>query len=338
MAYINGKEILFSPKVNVGGGEIKLQSKTVTPKATEQIVTPDETYNGLERVTVEGDANLVAENIAEGVAIFGVTGTHSGGSTGGGDIDALIEGTVTEVSSGATVIRDAFFKNITSLTSANFPNATGVGTEVFYGCTALANINFPKVTSIGNSAFRTCQALTFVSFPNATSIGTYAFNGCYFTSVDFPNATSIGKSGFSGCIKMKSVIFPKVTSIGESAFNSCTLLEIADFPKATSIGRNGLSYCYSLKAVILRSETICTSTSSDVLESNHHFVGAESNYNPTGAKDGFVYVPRALLSDDDATKDYRRATNWTTYADRFRVLEDYTVDGTITGALDESKI
>ena len=61
--------------------EVVIQSnKTVTPTATEQIVTPDSNYDALAQVTVSGDANLVAENIAEGVSIFGVTGTHSGGS------------------------------------------------------------------------------------------------------------------------------------------------------------------------------------------------------------------------------------------------------------------
>jgi hypothetical protein len=31
-------------------------------------------------------------------------------------------------------------------------------------------------------------------------------------------------------------------------------------------------------------------------------------------------------------------TNWTTFSAQFRALEDYTVDGTTTGELDESKI
>ena len=47
---------------------------------------------------------------------------------------------------------------------------------------------------------------------------------------------------------------------------------------------------------------------------------------------GYIYVPKALI------EDYKVSTNWTTYADRFRALEDFTVDGTITGELDETKI
>ena len=71
----------------------------------------------------------------------------------------------------------------------------------------------------------------------------------------------------------------------------------------------------------------------------YHILGTtQSSYNPTGAKDGYFYVPRALLSDTDSTKDYRQATNWSTYSTQFRALEDWTVDGTITGEMDWDKI
>jgi len=55
-------------------GSSKLQEKTVTPGATDQIVTPDQNYDGLESVVVRGDTNLLAKYIAEGTTIFGVQG------------------------------------------------------------------------------------------------------------------------------------------------------------------------------------------------------------------------------------------------------------------------
>lgn len=103
------------PLINrVGGGAAELQSKTVTPSADKQTVTPSSGYDGLSDVTVnpipstyvkpsatksaatytpgtrdqsiaagtycsgeqtiKGDADLVAANIKSGVSIFGVTG------------------------------------------------------------------------------------------------------------------------------------------------------------------------------------------------------------------------------------------------------------------------
>ena len=53
-------------------------AKTVTPTTTNQTAVASGRYTTGD-VVVSGDANLVPENIAEGVSIFGVQGTLSGG-------------------------------------------------------------------------------------------------------------------------------------------------------------------------------------------------------------------------------------------------------------------
>ena len=73
--------------------------------------------------------------------------------------------------------------------------------------------------------------------------------------------------------------------------------------------------------MIIRSETICT------LSNKNAFSGSS-----VASGTGYIYVPKDLV------ESYKTATNWSTYATQFRALEDYTVDGTITGELDESKI
>ena len=60
---------------------LNLQDKTIEPKKEEQVVTYDEGYDGLGKVTINGDENLVSENIVQGKSIFGVDGIYTSDAT-----------------------------------------------------------------------------------------------------------------------------------------------------------------------------------------------------------------------------------------------------------------
>lgn len=63
-----------------GSGTHQLTTKaaaTYTPTTSDQTIAAGQYLTGAQ--TVKGDANLIADNIADGVTLFGITGTHVGG-------------------------------------------------------------------------------------------------------------------------------------------------------------------------------------------------------------------------------------------------------------------
>lgn len=87
-----------------------LQEKTVTPSTAAQSITADNGYDGLSKVTVNGDANLTADNIKSGTSIFGVTGSYAGSSP------KLQSKSVTYTSNGtATITPDEGYDGLSSV-------------------------------------------------------------------------------------------------------------------------------------------------------------------------------------------------------------------------------
>lgn len=219
-------------------------------------------------------------------------GGGGSGDTGGGTetLDALIDGSITELTSNVTEIRNSAFMSLSTLKSVDFPLATTIRQYGFKNCTALEDVNIPLVSEIESN-------------------------------------------GFDGCAALKQITVPLITLVNSGVFSGCRSLIIADFSLVTRLNSGAFKNAYLLKAVLLRNTTVCQLASALAFDGCHHLSGTvNSLYNPNGDKDGYIYVPRDLVDS------YKTATNWSTYASQFRALEDYTVDGTITGELDESKI
>ena len=105
-----------------------------------------------------------------------------------------------------------------------------------------------------------------------------------------------------------------------------TITDISD-DTVTSVGSSAFRDCTQLSCVIFRAETKCSLANIDAFK-NTPFA--------SGKAGGKLIVPRALV------EEYKTATNWSVIwgygTNQFLALEDYTVDGTITGEIDWDKL
>lgn len=245
-------------------------------------------------------------------------GGGSGGSGGGGGeedekspLDSLIDRSIAEISN----------------------NSKALGDNAFAGCRALKTANFPQAVTVGNYAFSYCVSLDTLKLPLAQTIGAYAFEHTKLTTADFPMVKTTGSYMFSACFELTAAKLHEANTLASNSFNSCNGLKTADFVRLTRIEDRAFSGCGTMTSLILRSETLCALSSTYVFNNCYHMLGTyNKTYNPDSLHDGYVYVPRSLINE------YPDATNWSSLSLQYRVLEDYTVDGTITGELDESKI
>ena len=203
---------------------------------------------------------------------------------------------------------------LTNKVTAIDSDVTSIVSYGCYGRTAIKTVNLPKCTKIGSYAFRGCTGLESVNSPLLTTIDTYGFYGCSkLTDIDVTNLTTVGNYAFYKC-DLRSVDAPLVTGISQNAFYQNENLVRADFGVASKISQAAFGNCSSLEVLILRrTSSICA-----LGVATNGFSGT-----PIANGTGYVYVPKKFLSDDDATMDYRRATNWSNYASQFRAIEDY---------------
>lgn len=177
------------------------------------------------------------------------------------------------------------------------------------------------VTTITSYACRGRKKLKTVNLPNVTYIQPYGFTECtVLESVNAPKLSTLRGYTFNKCSALEKIVFPKLTSLSEHAFNSCTALTFADFAIATSIGTSAFANS-GITALVLRKNSVVSLGNVNAL-----------NGTPIKSGTGYIYVPSALLDD------YKSATNWSSFSAQFRAIESYTVDGTITGEFDQSKI
>ena len=250
---------------------------------------------------------------------------------------------------------DAAFSNCTALKIVDLPSATRIGARPFnYISSVMALIlRAPTVANLSlaewgySCGFCTSTGYIYVpsalveSYRTATNWSTSAdrFRGifkdedvlqgiAYGTLVDLRSDTlvSVPIRGCYNYTNLETAYLPNVTSVGSYAFSECSSLKVADLGRISGeLPQAAFSGCSNLVAVAIRSDSVPT-----LRWAGNDWATTFRYCNKLSGGDGYFYVPRALVDS------YKAATNWSAY--QFRALEDYTVDGTITGELDETKI
>lgn len=245
---------------------VDTQEITMTPSTTEQV--EEGLFN---KVTVQGDANLVPENIKIGTNIFGVEGGFDAVDTR--DADAIasditkgktayvnnqkVTGTMEATSKYNAMLSAEGLTSptiITMLKEINFIDTSHctIGSSLFSGCHKLEKIG-PLDTSNMTSMygmFNQCSKLISIPELNTSKVTNmqYMFQQCYLiTSIpelDTSNVTTM-ESMFNNCSALKSIPYlntSKVTAFSRMFFRC---LEIESIPHLDTSQGTGGAYMFS---------------------------------------------------------------------------------------------
>ena len=215
---------------------------------------------------------------------------------------------------------DAVFDSIIQKTITEYKDntITKVGQYAFFQCASLKTVDLPNCESIYSNAFQN-SGIEVANFPKVTGVSnaSSAFSGCKnLKSVSFPLATEIPSAIFDACSALETVSYPCANYVRSNALRNCTKLAKLDFPALKQINSEAFSGCSALNTLVIRSKTVCS------LDSVYAFRST-----PIYNANGYIYVPSALVDS------YKAASIWSTFANQFRKLEEWTVDGTVTGEL-----
>jgi hypothetical protein len=167
----------------------------------------------------------------------------------------------------------------------------------------IENLVMPQsIREVKKDAFIRCVGLRTVTIIHYVDCGSCIFANCPdLREVHIDESSFVVQPMmFMGCNELSEITLGDCFLVTSECFAECAKLNVVRIKKTTGVINN---------------------TSSNIFRGT-----------PIESGTGYIYVPRALLND------YKAEESWSTYASQFRALEDYTVDGTITGDLDESKI
>lgn len=166
-----------------------------------------------------------------------------------------------------------------------------------------------------------------------TAVGSGSFSNLNNITIRLNNVTSLSYNARTFYGENVNVYLPNVVAAPQYSFRD-NRINLISIPKATTVANNAFYYCGSIQYVDLTAvESIGTHLGSSV---QNYIIRNTEQVVPAAAANSVptkhLYVPGAMV---DA---YKNATIWCDIADKIRPLEEYTLDGTVTGELDFEKM
>lgn len=203
------------------------------------------------------------------------------------------------------------FDQLHSIEEISLPSLETVGSNCFY-CDRLKKLDLPKLISAGDKFLNTDSGPSMhieeLNLPSLKTLG----NDCikyvnHLKTLSFPSLESVGHRFLAEALNLEEISLPKLKTLGSGFLQFNHIIKVLDFPSLTTLdGYYFLNENVNLKAIFLRSETMCKLIGND-------WMGPKDN------KIGTFYVPEALIDQ------YKADDKWKPMASQFASLESCTL-------------
>lgn len=292
----------------------KAQAVVNVPSYPEPTGTENISANGTYDIKDKAQAVVNVPNPSTGTLAITANGTYD----------------VTDYAGASVAVADLYEAMVEGETSGMdlYSPAVSVRRGAFYGVEA-KSISLPNCTSLPAVCFGYATLDDDLVLPQVQTIDeANPFSYCEIPAIFLPNLRTHSATSFAIGAKVQKIRMPKLETgpSGTSNFLSSSPVESIDFGSIASVPTLSTTVS-ALKLVAFHSANTIP-----VLADLSKFCAATA---PIRAGSGFVLIARSLVDT------MKRETNWAALASagtQFLAIEDYTLDGTLSAALDEDKI
>jgi hypothetical protein len=124
---------------------------------------------------------------------------------------------------------------------------------------------------------------------------------------------AVSLAGFrvpTSCTKLLKFVAPNISDIDNYGLYGAAKLQYIDLGRISKLNHLGINGKHYIDVLILRGYEVVPLSGKITNSKCFNEGGFEGHYT-------YIYVPKVLI------EDYKVATNWSNYANRFRAIEDY---------------